>query len=102
MHLLSRGGKLGVGFLVLEQYPIAVKQHVSDEAVRVGQRDPLLDWSRGQSPRGDGRVEDAVGGFEVLGQVHVGKVERIAVLVEAVDRSVGGKFALKRQAGKIK
>ena len=51
--------------------------------------------------RGDGHVERLVGRFEVLGQVDVGDVQRVAVVVEAVRRAVGRQFALQRDAGQV-
>ena len=64
-------------------------RQVSDEAPAVDQREPRFPDGRGGGPRGDGEVEGVVGGLDVLREVDVRDVERVAVLVEAVRRAVG-------------
>ena len=90
-----------VRLLVLEQHPVAVHQDVRDEPVRVRERDALLDRLRGARPGGDGRVENAVGGFEVLREVHMRQVEGVGVLVEPVNLTVRREVDLERQAGQV-
>ena len=91
--LLAGRREVRVGLLVLQQHAVAVHEDVGDEAAAVRERDALL-LDAGRPPAAwRWRVERVVGRLEVLGQVDVRDVERVAVLVEAVGRAVGGQIA---------
>ena len=68
------------------------------EPAGVHQRDAAILPRRRGRARGGGQLQRVLGGLDILGEVHVRDVERVAVLVEAVCRAVGGQVALKRDA----
>ena len=90
------GGNSGSGCLFLQQHRIAVAQNVADMCGPA--RCAASARTRRLRLRGDRQVERLIGGFDVLRQVHVRDVERVAVLVEAVRRAVGRQAALQRDA----
>ena len=92
--------EVGVRLLVLQQHAVAVGDDVGRD-VRRRERDALLDRLRGARPGGDGRVEDAVRGFEVLREVDVGQVERVGVLVEPMNLPVRRQIDLQGNAGQV-
>ena len=96
--LIARRGVFRVGLLVPQKDPVTVAEDVGHMP---RQRDVLLLEGRGIRPGGDGHVEREVGGLHVLRHVHMGDVERVAVLVEAVGGAVGGQAPLECDAGEV-
>ena len=101
MHVLAGRREIGIGLLVLEQYAVAVQENMRDKAGGIRERDPLLRHGGSLRLRGDGHVERLIGRLDVLGEIDVRNIERIAVIVEPVRGAVGRQLALERNPGQI-
>ena len=100
MPLLARRREIGIGLLVLQQDGITVQEDDLHDVLG-GERDPLVDRFRRLRPSRNGEIERMIGRLDILRQIDVRDVERVAVLVEAVRRPVRRQAALQGDAGQI-
>ena len=98
---LAGGGKFRVRHLVAEQHAVAIHDDVRHESTRLHQRKSLLADSRRLRLRGDGQIERLVGSLDVLSEVNMRNVERVAVVVKTMGGAVGRKIARQSKARQV-